>query len=1001
MGGCVGKGKLPQEDVESSPPLARKSKSNEDSTEIEPKTSEQTSEKPQQPPQPQPQPQEQPQIQPTQSQPQTQSQSQSQTPSQSQELPQDQSQQSVQVQTQSSPSPKLPKDESTASVNTKDFQDNQSFSAPILPSVSPRKQRPLSPRAHHEKKVTMNAAITVHERAPRGLTLKNSLEKKKDRSYSHLDQLKQKRRSLLVDDSLSTTGAPASRKTTTSGGDRKSKILDKLEKKDQPSELTFCRSNLKEFPFEEEVFANPSLQLLRLHFNQISIWPEENQLLNLSGLEQLDLSYNKITKIPQYITVLQGLSLLTLTGNAIEEWISPIPQGVSKEFNQSIPPEITGIHKLETLVHINISMCSLKSLPFPILQLPHLQELIMRSNELTSLPSELCDLKLLALLDVVDNQITHLPENIGMLECLEDIYLDNNQLSSLPESIGDIEELKMMSLLSNQLSSFPSSFSKLNKLRHIWLKGNNFSQISSKLFSQIDSKQTLIGLRDISLRKNRLVEFPDFGSCKPNIVLLDLSENMITTLPEFISEMVSLEELSLSGNQIREIPSGIGALLELTMLNLSFNELTELPDSISDLNRLTSFQISYNKIKSIPSLEGLDLLEELCISGNHLTSFPEGLDTLASLERCYASNNRITSLPDDESLYDLSSLKELDFSFNEISELPEVWTHLRRRLRLYLHHNNLPDEIQNIHPDHESLGYSNTKDHDLSVRERFFLGFSDLQGRRPHMEDAHCIASPLIPGQDIHLFTLYDGHAGTFVAHECSKQFPEILLKYINENSIDFINEPPIQRIEEILIELCSKLNESVLESMKMAPMIERGSGTTGIFALIFGDNLIVFNVGDSRGVICCSGNSKRVSYDQKPLNKEEQERIINLGGHVSVDGRINGNLAVSRTFGDFPFRPYVSCVPFISPLMKIDDKFEFLILACDGVWDEVEDEKAVKVIREFLQENENNNNNNDEGKVNSYREKVLSASASKLRDLAFCTGSDDNISILIIQFRH
>jgi len=44
------------------------------------------------------------------------------------------------------------------------------------------------------------------------------------------------------------------------------------------------------------------------------------------------------------------------------------------------------------------------------------------------------------------------------------------------------------------------------------------------------------------------------------------------------------------------------------------------------------------------------------------------------------------------------------------------------------------------------------------------------------------------------------------------------------------------------------------------------------------------------------------MSFDHKPENKEERERIEKAGGFVS-DNRVNGNLNLSRAFGDFTYK--------------------------------------------------------------------------------------------------
>lgn len=44
------------------------------------------------------------------------------------------------------------------------------------------------------------------------------------------------------------------------------------------------------------------------------------------------------------------------------------------------------------------------------------------------------------------------------------------------------------------------------------------------------------------------------------------------------------------------------------------------------------------------------------------------------------------------------------------------------------------------------------------------------------------------------------------------------------------------------------------------------------------------------------------LSYDHKPNNEEELRRITAGGGWVQLN-RVNGNLALSRAFGDYVFK--------------------------------------------------------------------------------------------------
>ena len=67
-------------------------------------------------------------------------------------------------------------------------------------------------------------------------------------------------------------------------------------------------------------------------------------------------------------------------------------------------------------------------------------------------------------------------------------------------------------------------------------------------------------------------------------------------------------------------------------------------------------------------------------------------------------------------------------------------------------------------------------------------------------------------------------------------------------------------------------------------------------------NKLFVGNIGDSRCIACCSGLAEALSIDHKPGDALERDRIENAGGFVEFN-RVNGNLALSRAFGDFAFK--------------------------------------------------------------------------------------------------
>lgn len=86
----------------------------------------------------------------------------------------------------------------------------------------------------------------------------------------------------------------------------------------------------------------------------------------------------------------------------------------------------------------------------------------------------------------------------------------------------------------------------------------------------------------------------------------------------------------------------------------------------------------------------------------------------------------------------------------------------------------------------------------------------------------------------------------------------------------------------------------------------ENVAGSTLLLAVLYKTQLIVANVGDSRGVMCnAKGNVIPLSFDHKPQQTRELKRIHEAGGFVQFKGvwRVAGILATSRALGDYPLK--------------------------------------------------------------------------------------------------
>ena len=152
-------------------------------------------------------------------------------------------------------------------------------------------------------------------------------------------------------------------------------------------------------------------------------------------------------------------------------------------------------------------------------------------------------------------------------------------------------------------------------------------------------------------------------------------------------------------------------------------------------------------------------------------------------------------------------------------------------------------------------------------------------------------------------------------------------------------------------------------EDLRVDPVYANdSSGCTAVAALFVpgeaeggGDRgrIIAANAGDSRLVLGLKGEAKPLSFDHKPGNPEEHSRILNAGGFVEFD-RVNGNLALSRALGDFEFKqntglPAEEQIVTADPQIithEITGEEEFLVLACDGIWDCLSNQQVEDLVR-------------------------------------------------------
>ena len=218
---------------------------------------------------------------------------------------------------------------------------------------------------------------------------------------------------------------------------------------------------------------------------------------------------------------------------------------------------------------------------------------------------------------------------------------------------------------------------------------------------------------------------------------------------------------------------------------------------------------------------------------------------------------------------------------------------------------------------------------------KFKTDFCSLTGLRESNEDAHAITN----NKHNYLWAIYDGHGGPAVSKYLKRHSAKTILNKQYKNGIPTITlKKRHDDIQDNLIKYGSKTKTDVSEV-----------GSTSLTAIITNNKLQLANVGDCRAVLCKhNGLAQALTVDHKPEWDAEKKRIVDKGGRVIFDKedevyRIM-DLSVSRAFGDIKYTKYVTRKPDVfNYTLKQND--QFLILACDGLWDVMCTQDAVNFV--------------------------------------------------------
>jgi len=302
--------------------------------------------------------------------------------------------------------------------------------------------------------------------------------------------------------------------------------------------------------------------------------------------------------------------------------------------------------------------------------------------------------------------------------------------------------------------------------------------------------------------------------------------------------------------------------------------------------------------------------------------------------------------------------------------------------------NTQNNNIKNNNSSIELETKQNTSVGDHSRSDWLRVGAYSSRGARRTNEDRFVTIPELPDDPSTGFFAVYDGHGGQKASSYCAEHLHNFISK----------EECYATDLKQAIINGFIKTDKHYIKSIE-----EGGSVAAVAFVLHSKRKLIVANAGDCRVIISLDKKAVALSEDHRPSSQKERERIEKAKHTVETSmpqgkeiSRVDGILAVSRAIGDSDFKSppsappeeqAVTCVPDIFDV-SLSRSHRFMIIACDGLWDVLENQEVVDFVEERLPQN-----------LGSCTSEILNGICSELVDVAIQRKSVDNVTLLLVVF--
>jgi len=422
-----------------------------------------------------------------------------------------------------------------------------------------------------------------------------------------------------------------------------------------------------------------------------------------------------------------------------------------------------------------------------------------------------------------------------------------------------------------------------------------------------------------------------------------LSQNVAS--PEELGQIIKNDGINIDNS--KPSPKGEGPLQKACYITDDINVIKVLISAGADITKLTPSKISTLHCAALNQKKGVEIIDLLVntfksqkIKGLSLTEFLNRprYDGVSALHSAAKYKNpkvaeRLITLGANPLLTDDNGKTPMDFATDPATKKAMEEAIAKSSPKAGAAGEEKKDvKKQDIK---EKLPQWNIKSNS-AVKAK---NWAKDQKPKGYIEDY--ITRILEGGEKPSFFGVFDGHNGYGAAEYASQNLFKNIRKQMGFPSADAIQKGFIET------------DLDIKDKQKVQ------AGTTAATALVIGPKIYIAHVGDSRVLLCKNGQVFWSTQDHQPkTDSTESKRVTDAGGEVQYDKKDKvyrvDKLMVSRTLGDYYLPDFtkpkgVIASPDVQEFDIDTDKFDYIILGSDSVFDKNTNDVIAKIVNDVL----------------------------------------------------